>query len=542
MKNETEKDPFDDLIRQKLEQRSFPMPEGSWGRAEQLIASRGSNRSRFLLFLLPALVVATVTTLWLSGTFSPTAPTLSNNTTAAPEQQNNAPADQAAGANAPAQNNSSAAANPNDANGTSSGNNGNSNTTATTNNSTSGQAFTNGTNTNNSNTTATSSSATATNTNTSTHNGTTSSAQNGTNRGNNNSSTGGNNRGHHSSHATGSSTVAGGNGSSSGTTHGNGTNNVNGGNGTSHTGDANTTASNDPKNNNGTSGNNNNSGNGNSTTASGNGSTTTVAAAIKDSPDKVAAAAAKDSIDKANAAATAAALALEQMTKTSEDHLDDSSSSGGSNTQGRKPPPVMGSWWFAQAGFTYIPGFTSSDKTGKSFNPVIGGGFAFPMGKDFSLSFGLQYTYINHVADSSRLFNSNTYSFGVEKAVTEIGLRRIHYAQLPINVQWHLGTKNILTAGITPTYLISSESQQRSYVQHGGSIRDEKVKSVFGYTAGLRSYDLLLTAGYQRNFGEHWGATARYHFGLTDIKDDAYYGVTKFERNSGFSLLLHYKF
>ena len=195
--------------------------------------------------------------------------------------------------------------------------------------------------------------------------------------------------------------------------------------------------------------------------------------------------------------------------------------------------------WFAEAGFTFLPGYSGMDR---SLNPVAGGGIMIPLGEHFGISAGLDYTFLNHASDSSIIYDSTLYSFGVENHRTEIGLRRLHYIGMPVNFYWRMNDHHAFFAGGSFQYLLATESRVRSYTESYSTIRDEKISSVFGYDAGIRNFDLLLDAGYMHTFGPHWSLQASYYYGLMDIKDDARYGVRKFERNSGLRFTLLYSF
>lgn len=195
--------------------------------------------------------------------------------------------------------------------------------------------------------------------------------------------------------------------------------------------------------------------------------------------------------------------------------------------------------WFGEAGLAFLPGTSGFNR---SVNPVIGAGYYFPAGTHFGFATGLQYTFLNHASDSSIVYTSTDYSFGVESHKTEIGLRRLHYLAVPLNFYWHFNDKNAVFAGGTFHYLLATESRERSYTELYNSIRDEQIRSVFGYDAGIKHFDLLVSGGYAHYFGPHWSIQASAYYGLMDLKDNTRYGVSKFERNAGLRFTLQYRF
>jgi|GEM_PF-7093844 len=207
----------------------------------------------------------------------------------------------------------------------------------------------------------------------------------------------------------------------------------------------------------------------------------------------------------------------------------------------QNPLPSKG-YWFARGGVAYMPGFTSDNGSGRSLNPVIGGGYSYGFGSRCRVEASLQYTSIGNASDSSRIYTAYTYSFGSDLARTEIGLKRLHYVALPLHFRVSVNAKNAFLAGITPHYLVSTESKERTYTQRGTTILDDKTKTVFGYAQGIRSFDALLSAGYARSLGERWDLVLLFNYGLGDVKFDDRFALLKKERHKNLQLQLHYSF
>lgn len=199
-------------------------------------------------------------------------------------------------------------------------------------------------------------------------------------------------------------------------------------------------------------------------------------------------------------------------------------------------------YWFARGGVGYMPGFESSGSSGRSLNPCLAGGYSLGFGGRYRIEAGLQYTTIGHAADSSRIYSSINYSFGSDLSRTEIGLNRLHYAALPIHLRIGLNTNNAFLIGAEPHYLFAAESKVRTYTQHGNTIQDDKTKTVFGYQQGLRTFDMLLSAGYVRTINDHWEAMLLFNYGLLDVKNNEYFTFDKFERHKNLQVMLHYTF
>ncbi len=220
--------------------------------------------------------------------------------------------------------------------------------------------------------------------------------------------------------------------------------------------------------------------------------------------------------------------------------LSDSTSGVSANNQAaQRPSGGSVNYFFAEAGMTFIPGFAPGFHSGRSLNPAIGGGWCFHVGMKYSMEVGLHYTFIGHASDSSITYTTTTYAFGSQNQYTDVSLKRLHYASLPVSFTWHLNGKHAITAGVTANYLFATETRWRTYSQSDNNIHSI---SKFGYGQGINRFDVLLSAGYTRTFGMHWSMRLSAYYGLMDIKNNNWYGVNKFERNKGLQFTIQYAF
>jgi hypothetical protein len=247
---------------------------------------------------------------------------------------------------------------------------------------------------------------------------------------------------------------------------------------------------------------------------------------------------------KDSAAETVAAkpfIVVTTQETNDQESLTGSVKTGASSSSTSKEDPTT-PYWFLRGGVAYMPGFESTTTVGRSINPVLGGGYSYSLTKRLRIEAGLQYTSIGKASDSSRIYTSQNFGFGLEQERTEIGLQRLHYVAMPIQLRIAFGRKNALLAGVTPHYLFTAESRVRTYTLSHSTITNDKTTRVFGYNQGLRSTDLLLGAGYARTISDRLDVAAVFNFGLTDIKDNAYFRFEKTERHKNLQLLLRYKF
>lgn len=251
-----------------------------------------------------------------------------------------------------------------------------------------------------------------------------------------------------------------------------------------------------------------------------------------------------DKNDSSSSAETIAAkpfIAVTTQETNDQESLTGPVQTGNNSTSTSKEDPTA-PYWFVRGGLAYMPGFESTTTVGRSINPVLGGGYSHAFTKRLRIEAGLQFTTIGKASDSSRIYTSQNFGFGLEQERTEIGLQRLHYVAMPIQLRIAFGRKNALLAGVTPHYLFTAESRVRTYTLSHSTITNDKTTRVFGYNQGLRQTDLLVNAGYARSISDRLAVSAVFNFGLTDIKDNAYFRFEKTERHKNLQLLLLYKF
>ncbi|TND00383.1 MAG: hypothetical protein FD123_4379 [Bacteroidetes bacterium] len=240
-------------------------------------------------------------------------------------------------------------------------------------------------------------------------------------------------------------------------------------------------------------------------------------------------------------AASAVLAAVPDSTGMTSAEASGDAATGPANNTGKNKLP-SNSYWFAQAGMQYMPGFTAGETGGRGLNASLAFGHSLGIGSRMRIEAALQYAFLGHASDSSRIYTTTTYSFGADISKTEIGLSRLHYAGLPIQLRYAINDKHAFFIAATPSYMFTAESEYRTYTLSGITVQDIKTKRAFGYNQGLHSFDCLLGAGYSRAFGRHFEGQVSFHHGLRDIKDNAYFRVDKNELNKHIQFAIRYNF
>lgn len=201
-------------------------------------------------------------------------------------------------------------------------------------------------------------------------------------------------------------------------------------------------------------------------------------------------------------------------------------------------PPL--NYFYAEAGTYLNIGWNVDGKhEGLGFNPYFGLSYVFQLSDKTSVTLGGYYYTINRLK-SSKTIKSTEVVFGEVSDVTEITPTRLNYIAIPIRFQYNLSDKEILTAGASFAYLLDVQSRVRTY--HEAYNIEENVSTHWtgGYREGIRTFNNQISVGYRRKLYQNLWANAEFLFGLSDIRDNSFFGINKKELAHGFKLSLTY--
>lgn len=147
-----------------------------------------------------------------------------------------------------------------------------------------------------------------------------------------------------------------------------------------------------------------------------------------------------------------------------------------------------------------------------------------------SLHTGIVYTR-THQDLPARTFGSTQYTFGELPGNKSIDTRRLDYIEIPLNIGIHLTSQHAILTGASYLYLLQSADRITTTDING--IQTEARDN--GYMTVFNTYDIQAHLSYRFTYNQ-WYATAGYYMGLTDITNNATYGLAQRDRNSGFRL------
>ena len=194
-----------------------------------------------------------------------------------------------------------------------------------------------------------------------------------------------------------------------------------------------------------------------------------------------------------------------------------------------------------EAGTDYLFGWKYTDTVeGRGFNPVLGMGVTHFFNKKWAIYSGIQYGSVTHLTATQKTFTTWISDFGASHTDSIIATRWIHYAVVPVFVQYHFGEKNFIGVGGSVAYLVNTTSDLIVNKYSDFKVPEQSKQTAGGYTEGFNQWNATVAMAYGRKITNRFSIDAEVHFGLLDIKDDAFFSRQKFERSTGIKLLLTY--
>ena len=192
------------------------------------------------------------------------------------------------------------------------------------------------------------------------------------------------------------------------------------------------------------------------------------------------------------------------------------------------------------AGTFYGFGWNYADTLeGRGFVPVIGFGFSHLFNTKWSFSTGFQYGSVGYL-NSEKKYSSSTPDFGLTMTDTIIDTRWIHYTVVPLFLHRTLNNNNSIGIGGTIGFMINTTSDYITDSQSDfGSLVQTRTRSS-GYMEGLNGMNATLAFSYRRRITNKFSFSAEMHYGITDIKDNAFFAKQKAERSTGIKLTFSY--
>jgi len=199
------------------------------------------------------------------------------------------------------------------------------------------------------------------------------------------------------------------------------------------------------------------------------------------------------------------------------------------------------SFCYAEIGAFYNVGWKYQGiREGAGINPVVGFSYLNMVSRKTALSVGLYFTTINQLQLATKTFAVTRVSFGEESNVTVITPTAAKYLVVPFKASYFLNQNNILTAGYSVGYLLDVQSKVQTYTEVNGVAGAKSVSSTGGYTQGFGAFNSQLSVGYRRKIFKGCWVNGEIIYGLSDLRDNSFFGMNTWEQSSGIKISLTY--
>jgi hypothetical protein len=188
-----------------------------------------------------------------------------------------------------------------------------------------------------------------------------------------------------------------------------------------------------------------------------------------------------------------------------------------------------------QAGWKY-----NGSRDGLGIAPVGGIHLVNPVNDKFLFTVGLLYQEINRMSQSSVISKVSRLGLGEESQVTVITPRKSSFIGTPLRLHYHITVKDRLGLGYQVNYLLNVDANVEKYNERLGDQTDRKSYTAGGYVEGFRTFSSQMSLFYRREIHKGLHVNGEFVFGLTDLKDDGFFGVAAKERHSAFRLTVVY--
>lgn len=190
-----------------------------------------------------------------------------------------------------------------------------------------------------------------------------------------------------------------------------------------------------------------------------------------------------------------------------------------------------------EGGGTYMTGWPNGDhKEGAGFTPVAGISITQTIDR-LAGNAGVYFNMINHLNSPGHEATMTEYGFGLNTRTITITPLSVYYLAIPVKIFYQFNPKNFIGLGCNTVFLMNTRSKVDTYSENTHEPQKYYKK---GYVEGFSPFDFQLTASYKREFRGVYGIGAEAFYGLTDVRNNAFFQRNVFERNMGFRLTIYY--
>lgn len=137
----------------------------------------------------------------------------------------------------------------------------------------------------------------------------------------------------------------------------------------------------------------------------------------------------------------------------------------------------------------------------------------------------------------------------VSESKDYISISRLYYADVPVVLQYHLGSRFSVGSGVQFSILekVIGEKQRQDYDNYGALAmalptkpKPQNLTHANAASGTIRPLDFRWVVGVHYHLGQHWDASVQYQYGLTDISSNKAFLNNNVNRNNVLSAGLNF--
>lgn len=174
-----------------------------------------------------------------------------------------------------------------------------------------------------------------------------------------------------------------------------------------------------------------------------------------------------------------------------------------------------------------------------SIAPVIGGYYRYALSPNIRLQTGLLYQQRGSL-NRDTTFTSLEFGFGRTESSTTLSSKSLHFASLPLTVEFAIGNRQSVSIGVEPSVLLGVKTHVENVLDIEGQRSSTQPETTWNYPQGYRSWDVSVQAGYNYYLGQGLRIGTVASYGLRDLTDNSYFTQGWIDRQLNWRVWLEY--
>ena len=193
-------------------------------------------------------------------------------------------------------------------------------------------------------------------------------------------------------------------------------------------------------------------------------------------------------------------------------------------------------------GMTISQGLTNQEinTVANSYDPQIGLQGKLGLNDKWSVQLGILASRRGQL-NSTLQQETTVYSFGYRRSTTEVAIKHLYQAQVPLMLSYRLTYESSLQFGLNYAYLLNTYSEVAQLHEDSFTASAESsISNSWGYVSGFKQHDMGIVGGYIHHIKERTQLGIFAKYGLMDITDNTQFNNTVTDKNMQFYIFMSY--